>query len=362
MKFLDLSKYDHWMAIAITGLIDAPIIPLGAGPDMYILSERHFKNAKRDDFSLALKESFEDFGLEASEKLTLNDPKLILVPLTDVSEEIVSDALKIADMALACFNQIYFPSRARFIKWERRSGKAIGVTCTKGAVSAIRSGFNLTGPAIVKPVEYNFWDWFLASSLRGQLPELGKALYKNMEWERESQNSSHITHRFAFNWVGLESMMPNGECQEAAMVRRYSLVMGAPRGADSKSILANPEQARFFEKYKNSHSKQWVRAIEGMYRYRCAIFHDGSSDLNSEDIDSKKIDWYYHLSKTLSTRVNRLAVNALIDKVDTIDDFWNSYVIDYLYSERNHWATNGTFMQDLLINFDWENEKYPEVI
>ena len=140
MKFLDLSKYDHWMAIAITGLIDAPIIPLGAGPDMYILSERHFKNAKRDDFSLALKESFEDFGLEASEKLTLNDPKLILVPLTDVSAEIVSDALKIADMALACFNQIYFPSRARFIKWERRSGKAIGLLAQKVQLVRLEAG------------------------------------------------------------------------------------------------------------------------------------------------------------------------------------------------------------------------------
>lgn len=57
-----------------------------------------------------------------------------------------------------------------------------------------------------------------------------------------------------------------------------------------------------------------------------------------------------------------LAVNALIDKVETTEYFWGDYVINYLYSDRNHWAANGTFMQDHLINFGWENEKYPEII
>lgn len=99
-----------------------------------------------------------------------------------------------------------------------------------------------------------------------------------------------------------------------------------------------------------------------MYRYRCAILHDGSSDLNSDEIEPKKVDWFYHLAKALNFRVSGLAVNALIDKVETIEDFWGSYVIDYLYSKKNHWAENGTFHQNHIIEFDWENRAYPDHI
>lgn len=362
LQEINLSKHKNWISLVITGVISAPIIPLGAGPDMYILRESHLVDAKLPGIKEALKGSFEDFGFEASERITLNDPKLLLVPVTEISEEAIRNALIIADMALAFFNRKYFSAKARFLNWDRKEGRAIGITYANGVISPIKSNFSHSGPAIVQAVEYDFWDWFLAASLRNELSELGEALYKCIEWERESQFSSHITHKFAFNWVGLEAMMPQGECQESALVRRYSLVVGAPRGADSKIIMGDAAKKIFFEKYKNKNSKPWVKAIQEMYRYRCSILHDGSSDLSSDEIEPNKVDWFYHLTKALNFRVAGLAVNALIDKVETIEDFWESYVIDYLYSDKNHWATNGTFHQDHIIEFDWKNGTYPDHI
>ena len=362
MSEINLSKHDNWIALVINGVISAPVIPLGDGPDMYILRESHIVNAKLPGIKEALKESFEDFGFEASEKITLNDPKLLLVPVTEITDGAVRKALIIADMALAFFNRKYFSARAQFLNWDRKKGRAIGITYANGALAPIKSNFSYAGPAIVQAVEHDFWDWILAASLRNELPELGQALYKCIEWERESQFSSHITHKFAFNWVGLEAMMPKGECQESALIRRYSLIVGTPRGADSKIIMADDLKKNFFEENINKNSKPWVKSIQEMYRYRCSILHDGSSDLNSDEIDPKKVDWFYHLAKALNFRVTGLAVNALIDKVETIKDFWENYVVDYLYSQKNHWASNGIFHQDRIIEFDWENGTYPDHI
>jgi hypothetical protein len=362
VKTIDLSQNENWVAFVITGIITAPVIPLGAGPDMYVLRESHFAKTNVHSLSQALKESFEDFGFEASKNISLNDPKLLLIPVTDSTEEAIKNALIVSDMALALLNKKYFSAKARFLNWDRRAGRAIGAACNKGVWRPVLRGNESAGPAIVRATEYDFWDWFLSAALRNQLSELGEALYKCIEWERESQFSSHITHRFAFRWVGLEAMMPRGECQEHALVRRYSLIIGAPRGADSKIIMGSQSTKEFFELHQNVHARKWVKAIEEMYRYRCSILHDGSSDLNSNDIDRRKVDWFYHLTRTLSTRVTGLAVNALIEKVEKIDDFWNGYVTEYLYSARNHWAVNGTFLQDRLIDFDWENERYPDVI
>lgn len=361
-KNINLATHASWVAFPITGIISAPVIPLGPGPDMYIVRESHFVSSNIHGLSMALKESFQSFGFEASEHVTLKDPKLLLVPITDDSDEAVKNALLVCDMALAFFNKKYFSARARFLNWDRKAGKAIGVMYSKGTWLPILRPSSLVGPAIVKAIDSDFWDWFLGASIRNQLPPLGEALYKCIEWERESQFSSHITHRFAFNWIGLESMMPKGEYQEHELIRRYSLIIGAPRGSDSQIIMKNENLKLFFDKFKNKNSKKWVKAIEEMYRYRCTILHNGSSDLNSIEINPMKVDWFCHVAKALSTRITGLAVNALIDHVNTLEEFWDNYVIQYLYSDKNHWSTNGTFLDNYLIEFDWENRTYPEVV
>jgi hypothetical protein len=361
-KIIDLSHYRYLIALPLTGIITAPAIPLGIGPDMYILRKSHFIDGDSSGLNLSLKKSFESFGFGTTKNTILRDSLLLVVPVTEINEEGVKNALIVSDMALAFFNKKYFSARARFLSWDRKEGKAIGAICSNSKWSPILCANYPGGPAIIKPLDYDFWDWFLSSSLRNQLNELGLALYRCIEWERESQFSSHITHRFAFNWVGLESMMPKGECQEHAIVRRYSLIVGAPRGADSRTIINDPKMNKFFEEYKNEYSKKWAKTIEEMYRYRCTILHTGFSDLNTFEINPKKVDWFYHISKTLSTRIIGLAVNALIDKVETMGDFWNDYIIRFLYSDKNQWAIRGVFFDDHLITFDWENNTYPNII
>lgn len=358
---LNLAQHDNWVAFVITGIVTAPLIPLGLGPVMYVVRESHFEQAKIDGLSNALQDSFENFGFEASKNISLNDPKLLLIPVEDLADETIKNVLIVSDMALAFLNKKYFSAKTRFLFWDRKSGHAIGAKCNNGKWEPILKSAESFGPAIVSAIEADFWDWFLSSSLKDNLCELGTALYKCIEWERESQISSHITHSFAFNWVSLEAMMPKDEYQESYLVRRLSLIIGAPRGADSKKIMSAERTKIFFDSYKNANSKKWVKAIEDMYRYRCAILHNGSSDLSSIDINPNKVDWFIHLTRTLSTRLTEIAVNALIDGVETLDDFWSEYAIDYLYSDKNKWAKNGFHFQDNLINFDWESEKYPNI-
>lgn len=359
---IDISKYKYLLIIPITGLITAPIIPLGGDPDMYLARESHFTNGNIPGLSEALAESFKSFGFEASIDVTLKEPKVLVVPITDGSELAIKNALVVSDMALAFFNKKYFSSRAQFLSWDRRAGKAIGALYSEGKWQPILHEPKLGGPAIISPTEYDFWDWMLAASLRGKLNELGEALYKCIEWERQSDFSSHITHRFAFIWIGMESMMPVGECQEQALIRRYSLIVGAPRGADSKLIMVQPSLKSFFDQTQSKKANLWISTIKEMYKYRCAILHDGSSDLNSQDINPEKVEWFYHVAKALCSRVQNLAVDALIGKVDTVEKFWQDYVMHYLYSSKNIWVSNGTFPMDELIEFDWQNNRYLEVI
>jgi len=360
---IKLSEYKHWIALAITGVITVPVIPLGTGPDMYILKASHLVDAKFSGVSEALKESFKNFGFESSETITLNDAKLLLVPVTEISNEEVRNTLIIADMALALFNRKYFYAKARFLNWDRKEGRAIGFTYSDGVISSIKKNISHFGPGILSAIEPNIWDWLLTASLRKELSELGQALYNCIKWEREAQISSHITHKFLFNWVGLEAMMPNGngnKIKENEIRRHYSLIVGAPRGTDSKTIMSDARKKDFFHENENSNS--WDKKICEMYRYRCGILHHGLSDLNSDEIDPKKIDWFYHLTNTLHVRVSELAVQALIDEVNTIEAFWGNYVIDYLYSSRNRWAENGTFHEAPIITFDWRNGVYPDHI
>ncbi|MEZ8065155.1 MULTISPECIES: hypothetical protein [Vibrio] len=362
MKTIDLGKYQQWVAVVVTGMITTPVVPLGLGPDMYICKVSDLPESMKSPFSSSLKSSFESFGLEASEKLTLNNPKLLIVPTVNTDEDTVKNALIVADMALALFNKKYFSAKARFINWDRSQGKAIGVVCNEGNFEPITSSNSPFGPGIVKALETDVWDWLLGHFLRGTLNDLGKRIYKCLEWEREAQFSSHITHKFAFNWIGLEAMLPDKECTDSAFVRRYCMVIGAPRGADSKAIMDTLVDNEKFKSNINPMGKVWVKEIKEMYQYRCAIFHEGSSELNSEDIDPKRVEWYYHLTNTLTMRVIGYAVQALIDGVETIEDFWANFMVNHLFSDQNHWLKNGTFHLNDILQHDWENgQKYFEM-
>ncbi|MCE7535592.1 hypothetical protein [Aliivibrio fischeri] len=362
MEIIDLGENDYWLAVAVTGMITAPIVPLGLGPDMYICKESDLPENVRNSFSSSLKKSFESFGLEASEKLTLNNPKLLIVPLCDAEEETIKNALIVADMALALFNKKYFSAKTRFISWDRQQGKAVGVISSQHKFSPISDSSSPFGPGIVQPLGTDIWDWLLGDFLRGTLNDLGKRVYKCLEWEREAQFSSHITHKFAFNWIGLESMVPDNECTDSALIRRYCMVVGAPRKADSFAIMNSLGNSEIFKGNINPMGKVWIKEIKQMYKYRCAIFHEGSSELTSEEINPKRVEWYYHISKTLSMRVVGYAIQALVSGVDNIDDFWSKYMVEQLFSENNHWIKNGTFHLNDILNHDWENgEKYFEM-
>jgi hypothetical protein len=353
-----LAEYKHLVAFAVTGLIATPVIPLGEGPDMYLapigfLGER---------FSKALYQSFESFGIRLDRDVTVVHPKVLIVPMRETSESSIRNVLLISDMALAFFNKKCAFARARFVEWDRRAGSAVGAYIEDGEWKPILRPRRMAGPGILRPLPKDFWDWFLGRYLRDSLPELGVRLLKCLEWERESDFSPHVTHRFAFLWIGLESMLPKGECDQGSLVRRYSLVAFSPRGADSQIIRGDPVMRSFFELHPNPHSREWAQVIQEMYEYRCAILHDGSTDLNSAAINPNKVDWFYHIAKRLVSRVEGLAINALIDNVTDVGLFWSSFVMGYLYSDRNHWLSNGTLLEERLITFDWERSRFPEVM
>lgn len=362
MNVINLSEHKHWAIFVITGIISAPVIPLGLDQEMYILRKSHFTEPDILELDKALKESFTDFGIEISSDFVFNDPKLLLVSLTDGSKEAIKNALIVSDLALGIFNRKYFSARARFVSWDRRAGKALGAVLSDGSWGGILQSRGQVGPAIAGAIDPDFWDWFLSAYMRDQLSELGEALLRAIEWEREAQRSSHITHRFAFNWVGLEAMMPLGEYKQASIIRKYSLIAASPGGADSQIIRKQASTKLVFDSYPNANSSRWRNTIEEMYQYRCSILHQGSSDLSSAEIISEKVDWFYHLSRWLFDRVTGLAIQALIKEVKTVKDFWDLFVIPYLYSRDNQWLKSGVFIDDHIITFDWETARYPSVV
>jgi hypothetical protein len=162
MTEINLLQRDHWAAFAVTGIITAPTIPLGAGPDMYLTRANCF--GEESGLSNALYQSFDSFGFKPIADITFHHPKILLVPLTDSSVTSVKNALLICDMALAFFNKKYTFARARFVDWDRRTGAAVGAIYAKGEWKPIVKPPCMAGPAIIRPLENDFWDWFLAAS------------------------------------------------------------------------------------------------------------------------------------------------------------------------------------------------------
>lgn len=146
MNTINLSEHKHWAIFVITGIITAPIIPLGLEQEMYILRRSHFTEPEMSELDKALKESFTDFGIEVSSDFVFNDPKLLLVPLTDGGEEAIKNALIVSDLALGIFNRKYFSARARFISWDRRVGRALGAVLSDGSWNGILQSRGQVGP------------------------------------------------------------------------------------------------------------------------------------------------------------------------------------------------------------------------
>jgi hypothetical protein len=72
-----------------------------------------------------------------------------------------------------------------------------------------------------------------------------------------------------------------------------------------------------------------------MYRYRCAILHDGSTDLNSLGISPQKIQWFYQLAKQLLRWVQALVAESLKSDKTDLAMFWSTFDMGYLYSDKN---------------------------
>jgi hypothetical protein len=97
-----------------------------------------------------------------------------------------------------------------------------------------------------------------------------------------------------------------------------------------------------------------------MYRYRCAILHDGSTDLNSLDISPQKIQWFYQLAKQFLGWVQALAVESLKSDQKDLAMFWSNFIMSYLYSEINEHVDEYLAQTEKLFAFDWENNTWPE--
>lgn len=361
MLRIDLSRSESWVAFAVTGVLSTPPIGLGLGPDMYLLPLR--SEAKDDSKAIlaAVEESFASFGIADHLPLTVGVVKVLLIPMRDATAYGVKVGLMVADLALSIFNKKVFGARARLIEWHRREGIAVGAVMSGGRWVPIESKNKAGGPLLMQAPEADVWDTLLYQTITETLTPLGTALRKCLEWERESQGTANITHRFAFLWIGLESMLPRNEKDGPGCVKRLSILTGSPSGYYSNKLRNDPEKSKIAATYTNPEGKRWRSAIEEMYRYRCEILHEGGTEFSSESMHPLKVDWFGKLAENLCMRITLLAVSAMAEAVTEIEDFWENFVPDYLYSDRNHWHSAGVFFHNHYINYDWEDGPYPEL-
>ena len=134
---------------------------------------------------------------------------------------------------------------------------------------------------------------------------------------------------------------------------------GAPRGADSQVIMADSAMNAVFQAHQNPHSRKWVDAIKEMYSYRCQIVHDGAHTAASTVIDPLKLDWYFHLASFLNERLQYLLLEGMTAKVASLQDFWNSFAVRHLYSPDSRWIRNKSFIDNVMINHDWQRTRLP---
>lgn len=357
---IDLGRSERWVAFSVTGVMSIPACGLGLGPDIYLLPVQNNSGDGTGPLCKAVEESFKAFGISDHRPLTLGTVKIILIPMLDVSEYGVKIALMVADMALSIFNKKVFSARARLVEWHRKDGVAVGAIIDRSEVAVIKPKGKSAGPALLQSPDLDAWDVFLHQTLTGTLSPLGTALRKCLEWEREAQQTANITHRFAFLWIALESMLPRAEKDGPGCGKRLSILTGSPSGYYSKILREDQCKSSFISSYTNPHGKSWRNAIDEMYRYRCEILHEGGTEFSSDNMDPLKVDWYAKLAGALCVRLTGLAITALGEQIATVEEFWDKFVPEFLYSSKNHWFDTGVFFQQHIINYEWQSGPYAD--
>lgn len=361
MVVIDINASRKWVAFAVTGVLGIPPVGLGLGPDMYLIQDQKRPEAGMGQLFHAVDESFRLFGITDHIPLTLGFIKVLLIPMKDVSEEGLKIGLMVADVALAVFNKKVPMARTRLINWNRRQGEAVGALFEDGEWKPIIAKNTAMGPGLMYDPGLSHWDKFLHDTITGQLTPLGAALGKCMSWDRESQRTANINHRFAFSWVGLESMLPSNEKDGPGAGKRFPLLVGALSKYYSKIVHQNDALKEFHAVNQNPYGKKWKEVIDDMYRHRCEIFHAGGTEFLSESIDPHKADWHSKLADFLCDRLVSLAGAAFEQGVESVEDFWELFLPGFLLSDSNGWIKTGVFFGEHIINFEWKDGVYPEI-
>ena len=253
---IDLSTSKTWLALPIIGVIIGNEITLGNNDEIKIVKLSKFSKCLQKNLLRKLKESFESWGITDSYDSLLNNPQILLVSIQDYTPETVRNSLIFCDLGLALLNKKLFGfGQPQLVCWDRLNGSAVGAIYQNGHWQALYRPNKNCPPAITQPSK-DHWDDFLSKILQVKISNnIEKALLANLEWEREAKQSAHDTHRFAFEWVALESGMIYGERAESNFIRRLGLLAAAPRGADSKIIQNDPKIKAIFDKYRNPYSR-----------------------------------------------------------------------------------------------------------
>lgn len=359
MTNLNLDPNACYLAAPIVGLIVGPPIAIGAGCECEFIRLSLFDESIRDPLSSALARSFKSWGFGDGTAVPVNDPTLLFMRLAGPGQDGVSGALTAGDLALSLMQKKLIFGHASYVAWNRLTGRAVGALYTNGLWSPIQKDTTHVTPAILQQPPKDSWDSFLTGYVNEKLDVLGKALAHNLMWERAARSAVDDTHRFAFIWIAIESAIPEGERDEGSFVKRLALVAGAPRGADSQIIMADPAMNAIFQAHQNPHVRKWVDAIKEMYSYRCQIVHDGATTAASAAMDPLKLDWYFHLALFLNERLQYLLLEGMAAKVTSLLDFWNPFVVRNLYSPDSRWIKNGTFIENVMIAHDWQRSRLP---
>lgn len=358
---IDLSIAPNWVVFAITGVLSLPPIELGLGPNVWLLPQPKTPSPGIDEMFAAVEESFRSFHLADHMHLTLGTIKVILIPMKNVSNKEVKVALNFADAALSIFNMKVPMMRTRLIAWHRRDGIAVGATFSDGRWTPLKQPNLALGPGLVVGPEMTSWDSFLSKLLAGKLSPLGLALSKCMSWNSEAQRTANIAHRFAFSWIGLESMLPDKEKDQSGSKKRFPILVGTTSKYYSSMLRGNQEISAFLTSHPNQNGRMWRDEIGNMYNYRCEVFHEGVTDLTSSSVEPERADWYAKIADFLCHRVVILAGMAFADDVETLEVFWESFVPRYLLSDQCQWFKAGVLFGEFLIEFDWRSGIYPEI-
>jgi len=357
---IDMNSAPHWVAFAITGVLSIPPVELGLGPNMWLVPQ--IKNSHGfDELFAAVDKSFQSFHLADHAHLTLGTIKVLLIPMNNVSRRGVKVALDCADTALSIFNKKVPMMHTRLIAWHRREGLAVGATYSEGKWKPLEQPNLSMGPALVYDPGASSWDEFLTKMLSGKLSPLGQALTKSMSWNSESQRTANIAHRFAFSWIGLESMLPDNEKDQSGSKKRFPILVGTASKYYSKLFMRNESIRAFLSANPNTNSKLWKDELGRMYDYRCEVFHEGVTDFTSSNVEPDRADWYARIADFLCDRIVMLAGVAFAEKVETLDEFWDSFLPQYLLTEECHWFKSGVLFGDHMIEYDWRSGIHPEI-